>query len=146
MSDYSNTLVDFKVPVKLKLSALWISVMFCYVYGDIFHLFVPGKIESLMNGTTGAGSTTPVKLLLFAILMSIPSLMVLLSLHLKPAVNRWANIVTGLFFTAIMILVVVTSIDRWMIFYTYLGVVEIIITSLIAFYAWRWPKTQVDYE
>lgn len=142
MSDDSKTLIDFKVPVKLKLSALWISVMFCYIYGDIFHLFVPGKIESMMNGTTGVGSTTPIKLLLFAILMSIPSLMVFLSLLLKPAVNRWANIVTGVFFTVIMVLVVATSLGQWMIFYTYLGVVEIIITSLIVFYAWRWPKNQ----
>lgn len=142
MSNDSKTLVDFKSPVKLKLSALWISVMFCYIYGDIFHLFVPGKIESMMNGSTGVGSTTPIKLLLFAFLMSIPSLMVFLSLLLKPAVNRWINIVTGVFFTAIMVLVVATSLGHWMIFYTYLGVVEIIITSLIVFYAWRWPKNQ----
>lgn len=146
MSDYSNTLVDFKVPVKLKLSALWVSVMFCYIYGDFFFLFAPGKIESMMNGTTGVGSTTPVKLLLFAVLMSIPSLMVFLSLLLKPAINRWTNIVTGLFFTAIMILVVTTSLGRWMIFYTYLGIVEIIITSMIVYLAWHWPKNQVEYE
>lgn len=36
MIEYSRTLSDFKVPVKLKLSALWISVVFCYIYGDSF--------------------------------------------------------------------------------------------------------------
>ncbi len=142
MSEYSNTLVDCKVPIKLKLSALWISVMFCYIYGDFFSLFVPGKIENLMNGVSGIGPTTPLKLLMFAILMVIPSLMVFLSLVLKPIVNRWANIGIGLFFTAIMILVVITSIDRWMLFYTFLGVVEIFLTSLIVFYAFRWPRNQ----
>lgn len=142
MSEYSRTLADFKVPIKLKLSALWISVMFCYIYGDFFSLFVPGKIEGLMNGTSGIGSITPFKLLMFAILMTIPSLMVFLSLILKPLVNRWINIGAGIFFTAIMVLVVATSLDKWMIFYTYLGVIEIIITSLIVFYAWRWPKNK----
>lgn len=95
-----------------------------------------------MNGITGVGYTTPIKLLLFAILMSIPSLMVFLSLILEPIVSRWANMIVGAFFTAIMTLVVATSIDQWMLFYTYLGIVEIIITSLIVFYAWRWPKNQ----
>lgn len=135
------TLADFKVPVQLKLSALWISVMFCYVYGDFFTLFVPGRIESLMSGHSGVGETTPIKLLMFAILMSIPSIMVFLSLVLKPSVNRRTNIVVGVLFTAIMILVVATSIGYWRLFYTYLGVLEIILTSLIVFYSWKWPRT-----
>lgn len=32
-------LEDQKVNVKTKLSALWASVMFCYVYGDYFGLY-----------------------------------------------------------------------------------------------------------
>jgi hypothetical protein len=36
-------LADAPVPVRLKLSALWASVMFCYVYGDYFDLFRPGS-------------------------------------------------------------------------------------------------------
>jgi len=114
--------------------------MFCYVYGDFFTLFVPGRIENLMNGNSGAGSTSPTKLLMFAILMTIPSIMIFLSVALKPKVNRWLNLAMGVFFTAIMILVVSVSIDEWMIFYIYLGVVEIILTSLIVWLAWRWPK------
>jgi hypothetical protein len=66
--------------------------------------------------------------------------MVFLSVALKATLNRWLNIVMGIFFTAIMILVVATSISDWMIFYTYLGIVEILITSLIVWYAWKWPR------
>jgi hypothetical protein len=32
-------LSDLTVPVRLKLSALWVSVMLCYIYGDIFGFF-----------------------------------------------------------------------------------------------------------
>ena len=135
-----HELQDFKINVKFKLSALWASVMFCYVYGDFFTLFVPGRIENLIDGNSGAGKTTPVKLLLFAILMTLPSLMVFLSLALKPKINRWTNLSMGLFFTAIMILVVATSIDQWMLFYIYLGIIEIVITLLIVWHAWKWPK------
>ncbi|MCI0752086.1 MAG: DUF6326 family protein [Flammeovirgaceae bacterium] len=133
---------DFKVNTKIKLSALWTAVMFCYVYGDFFTLFVPGRIENLMAGNSGAGETTPIKLLMFAILMTLPSVMIFLSLILKPKVNRWANILVGLFFTAIMILVTAASISEWMIFYIYLAVVEIILTSLVVWNAWMWPKHQ----
>ena len=131
---------DFKINVKLKLAALWTAVIFCYVYGDFFTLFVPGRIENLMKGDSGNGTTTPIKLLLYAVLMSLPPLMVFLSLALKPKVNRILNLLLGAFFTVIMILVTATSIDSWMLFYSYLGIVEIIITALIIVYAWRWPK------
>ncbi len=133
-------LQDFKINVKIKLSALWVSVMFCYIYGDFFTLYVPGQIESLMNGQSGVGPTTPLKLLMFAILMTLPPTMVFLSLALKPRINRLLNIAMGLFFTAVMVLVVATSINSWMLFYIFLGAVEIVITILIVWHAWKWPK------
>ena len=136
----TNELEDFKINVKFKISALWTSVMFCYIYGDFFTLFVPGHIQGLMDGNTGVGTTTPLKLLMFAVLMTIPSVMVFLSLVLKPKVNRVINISMGVFFSAIMILIVAMSIDEWLIFSIFLSIVEIVITSLIVLYAWRWPK------
>ncbi len=138
----SAVLEDYQVPVKLKLSALWASTMFCYVYGDFFSLFVPGRIEKLNQGHSGVGETTPTALLMFAILMTLPAVMVFLSLALKAKFNRWLNILVGTFFTAIMILVISISIDEWMIFYIYLGVVEVILTSLIVWFAWKWDKLE----
>lgn len=136
----SNNLKDIQIDVKYKLSALWIAVMCCYIYGDFFTLFVPGRIEHLMTGDSGAGSTTPFKILLFAIMMSLPSLMIFFSLHLRAKWNRLLNICLGIFFTLIMILVVVTSISTWMLFYVYLGVVEIILTCGIVVLAWKWSR------
>jgi hypothetical protein len=133
-------LQEYKINIKLKLSALWTAVMFCYIYGDFFSLFVPGRIQNLMDGNSGAGETTPVKLLLFAVLMTLPPLMVIFSLTLKASINRVLNITIGIFFTAVMILVVATSLGDWMIFYTYLGVIEIILTTTVVIMALRWPK------
>lgn len=135
----SNNLKDVQIDVKYKLSALWVAVMCCYIYGDYFSLFVPGRIQDLMHGISGVGTTTPVMLLLFAILMTLPSLMIFLSLALKAKWNKVMNLIMGLFFTVIMTLVVATSLNEWMIFYTYLGIVEILITSAIMWYAWKWP-------
>lgn len=81
-------LEDKEVNIKFKLSALWISVMLCYIYGDFFEFYVPGKIKNLMANVTSIGPTTPILLLGFSISMAIPALMVFLSLTLKPRIPR----------------------------------------------------------
>ncbi|MFC0181166.1 hypothetical protein SAMN04515674_12021 [Pseudarcicella hirudinis] len=139
MISNKNKLEDFGINIKIKLSALWIAVMFCYVYGDYFILFVPGHIKDMMDGNSGVGNTSPVSILSFALMMTFPILMIVLSLVLTPQINRWANISVGIIFTLIMALIVFTSKGKWMLFYIYLGCVEIILTSLIVWLAWKWP-------
>lgn len=139
MISNKNKLEDFGINIKIKLSALWIAVMFCYVYGDYFILFVPGHIKDMMDGNSGVGNTSPVSILSFALMMTFPILMIVLSLVLTPQINRWANISVGIIFTLIMALIVFTSKGKWMLFYIYLGCVEIMLTSLIVWLAWKWP-------
>ena len=129
---------DFTIPVKIKLSALWAAVMFCYLYGDYFSFYVPGAIGSFISGKTLLN--TPVKLFAASILMTVPALMVFLSLTLKPAANRLLNMIFGIIYTGIMLLIAVTSLDTWYIFYVFLAIVECITTSTIFWYAWKWPR------
>ncbi|WP_266172020.1 DUF6326 family protein [Dyella subtropica] len=132
-------LEDVKIPVKLKLSALWASLMFCYIYGDYFGLYEPGTLQSMLQGHMGPlGPTTQGVLLGTAALMAVPSVMVFLCLVLKPAVNRVANIVLGVFYTVIML---ISMPGAWM-FYIFLGIIEIALSLLIAWYALRWPRQQ----
>ena len=37
----------------MKLSALWASTMFCYIYCDYFELYVPGKLDGMLQGKIG---------------------------------------------------------------------------------------------
>ena len=131
-------LEDFKVNIKFKLSALWVSVTICYLYGDYFELYVPHKVAGLVNGNNILDS--PMKLFAASVLLAIPALMVSLSISLKPVKNRWLNIIFGLFFTAIMVLIAFVSIKPWLMFYVFLAIVESMLTSLIVWYAWRWNK------
>ncbi len=39
----SSTLEDVRVGVRLKISALWIAMLFLFAYGDIFGFFNPGR-------------------------------------------------------------------------------------------------------
>lgn len=133
----STALDDTKVHVKLKLSALWAAVMFCYIYGDYFGLYAPGKLAEMLAGKMEPlGPATQGVLVGVAIMMVVPSIMVFLSLVLPPALNRWANIVLGAAYTAIMLM---TMPGAWA-FYILLGIIEVVLTALIVWYAWNWPK------
>jgi hypothetical protein len=128
---------DVKIHVRIKLSALWASVMFCYIYGDYFGLYKPGALQDMLDGNMGPlGPTTQGVLLGTTLMMAIPSAMVFLSLVLKAGVCRWANIVLGAVYTAIMLM---TMPGAWT-FYLMLGAIEIALTLLIVRYAWTWPK------
>jgi hypothetical protein len=142
MNALQKHLEDINVHVKFKLAALWTSTMFLYVYGDFFSLFVPGHIQKLMDGKSGVGTTTPFAILGFAVMMTIPSLMIFLSLTLPSNINRWANIISGFLFTLIMALILASSLREWWIFYSYLAVVEIALTSIIVWFAWKWKRQE----
>jgi hypothetical protein len=134
----SGNLEDFKINIKIKLSAMWASVMFCYIYGDYFSLYVPNKVEEFIDGE--AMLDTPFKLFAATLLMTVPALMIFLSVVLKPKINRGLNIIFGILYTAIMLLIAVTSIAPWWTFYVFLAVVESFITALIVWNAYKWPR------
>ncbi len=92
-----------KINIKIKLSALWASLMAFYIYGDYFELYVPGKIENLIN--VNAKLESPTLLLIASMLIAIPALMIALSILLEPKINRILNIIFGTLFTLIVILV-----------------------------------------
>jgi hypothetical protein len=134
--EFPPALDDIKVHVKLKLFALWSSVMFFYIYGDYFELYQPGKLQEMIAGRMPFGAVSQGVLLGMAAVMVIPSLMPFLSLVLPPRVNRWVNIVFGAIYTVIMILAMKGG---WH-FYIFFALVEITLTALIVWYAWTWPK------
>jgi hypothetical protein len=138
----NSSLEEFKVNVRFKLSALWTGVMFCYIYGDYFGLYVPGKVQGLLNGENMLSS--PTKLFIAAFLLAIPALMIFLSLMLKPKLCKWLNIGMGAFFTLFTLLVGIASISEWHTFYVCYSFLESIITSAIVWQAWKWPKQKVN--
>lgn len=129
---------DIRVNVKIILAGLWTSVTLCYLYGDYFELYTPGKAQGLVDGHNLLNS--PLNLLMAAVVLAIPAVMVFLSLILKPAINRILNIVVGIFFTLVMLFIGISSFSQWYLFYVFLAAVECIITILIVVYAWKWKR------
>ncbi len=131
------TLSDMTIHVKLKLSALWATTVLCYIYGDLFGFFKQQTLTDIVSGKAGPIGTQA-GLLAAALSVAIPSVMVILSLVLRPNLSRWLNIVLGIAYT---IFILVTMQGAWM-YYLFLGVVEAVLTLLIVWYAWHWPKQQ----
>ena len=133
-----NMLENQKVNIKIKLATLWASVTFCYLYGDYFELYTPDKVNSLITGENNLDS--PTKLLIASIILAISSMMVAASIILKPKINRILNIIFGTLFTLMMVFIGIISTNEWYLFYVFLAFLESIITALIVWYAWKWPK------
>ena len=130
---------DVKINVKMKLTALWVAMMLLYIYADILSLFRPGQIEEMLKGLMGPFPVTQGSLLVASILMIIPAVMVFLSLTLKPKVNRWANISLGILYTVVNISNLIG--ETWA-YYIFFGIVEIVLTLLIVWYAWTWANPE----
>ncbi len=133
----SSNLEDVKVNMKVKLSALWAALMFLYVYVDIFAFYKPGTVENILAGKVWELEITQTWALAALLLMTIPSVMIFLSLILKPKVNRWTNIIVAILYIVVSI---TNAIGESWVFILFGSIVEVVLLSLIVWYAWKWPK------
>jgi len=132
----SNSLEDFKINVKIKLSALWITLMFCYSYADVLGFYSPGNLAEILAGEIAGVPLTQEMLLAMAIMMALPILMVILSLVLKPKVNRPLTIVIGIFQIVILFATLLNTITAY---YIVLAGIEFVCLVLIIWFAFKWP-------
>jgi hypothetical protein len=132
-----RALEDIKVNVKLRLAALWASMMFFYIYVDYFGLHMPGHINNILAGKVFVFDITQVFLLTALVLTTIPALMIFLSIALPAKVNRWTNIIVA----AVWIPYTLFNLagEAW-VHMVFGAVVEVVLLLLIILYAWKWPK------
>lgn len=130
-------LSEFEINIKIKLSALWASIMSCYIYCDYFQLYVPGKLEDMINGVTKFGAGDQIVLLGLSSILLVTSLMICLSVLLPATINRIINIIVGVIMT--LFLAVLAYKVGWY-FYKMYAIVEAILTFYVACLAWNWPK------
>jgi hypothetical protein len=120
-------------PVRVILSASWVALMFLYQQGDVQRLysgdFRPGETE------LGEVMSPEMTWMISAITMTIPVVMILLSLTLPHNANRWANIIVGIFFFGYTLIGVgryPSAYDRFLL------IVSLVVNALTVWYAWKW--------
>ncbi len=123
--------------MKVKLSTLWIVVMFNMVFADILGFMIPGSLEKIMTGSAASFPITQEIMLGFAIILQIPIVMIFLSRVLKARANRWANILAS----------IITIVFIWVggeinLLYIFFAAIETVCMLLIVWYAWKLPKQE----
>ncbi len=121
------------VDVKIILSALWVAAMFVWQQGDVQRLysgdFIPGETK------LGEMMSPEMLWMISAITMTIPVVMIILSLTLNYPVNRWANIIVAIVYFGFNLIGLPrypSAYDKFLIF------VSIVFTALIVWFAWKW--------
>lgn len=133
-----NALEDRKVSVKLKLATLWTSLMFLIIYLDYFALYMPGTIKDILKGRVFVFDITQGFLLAALSIVTIPALMIFLSVALPAKMNRWVNIIVA----AVNIPLILFNLagEAWT--HMVIGAaIEVALLCLILRYAWKWPRT-----
>jgi|SRR5688572_14689848 hypothetical protein len=134
-----NNVNDMK-DMKVRLQTLWIFVMFNYLYADVLGLHDPAVLKEILTGQVGGLELNQGFLLGAAILMETAIAMVLLSRILKYGANRWANMVVGVIHTAAVLSSMFVGTPS--LYYMFFGTIEIVCTSLIVWYAWKWVNPE----
>ncbi len=126
-----------KIDMKALLSTLWIVVMINMAYADILSLHIPGAFDEVAKTSVSAGIPIPQLMLGGAIMMEIPVAMIILSRVLKYGVNRWVNIIAGIF-TIAYIWGGAASYPH----YIFIATIETFCLLLIIWNTWKWRNVE----
>lgn len=112
--------------IKVRLSALWVFVLFNYLWCDVLGLFAPATPDRLSADGLLAAS----------VLMEIPVAMALLSRLWKHPASRWVSVAAALFMALVQVgtLFVGTASAS----YVFFSAIEIAGLLLVAWTALRW--------
>jgi Family of unknown function (DUF6326) len=124
------------VNVRVKISALWTSMLFVFAYVDLFSLYRPDFRADLEAGEIGGFDVNQSFLLGTTVYVVIPSLMVFGALVLRPRVARIANIALGILYA---VTIIAGAIGEWN-YYILGSAVEVALLAAVVYYAWTWPK------
>lgn len=134
-------LVDTAVNVKIKLAALWTSLMFLIIYLDYFHLYMPGSLQDMLAGKVFVFDVSQTFLVAALAMIGIPSLMICLSVTLPAAISRWANLGSA----AINVPLLLFNLAGGAWVHMIIGAaLQMLILALIIYYAWNWPQQQIE--
>ena len=117
--------------IRIKLSALWGSLMLTYLLGDVLRIFSGDFAAGEIDGM----DVSQELYLGMAVLMVIPILMVFLSLILPDTINRWINIILAVLFF-VFNLIGLPTYPGW--YDQFLILVGLGFNLITIWYAWRW--------
>lgn len=128
----------FHVNVRIKISALWTSMLFVFAYVDLFSLYRADVRADLEAGEVSGLTINQAFLVGTTAYVVIPSLMVFGALVLRPRVDRIANIALAVVYAVTNI---ASAVGEWT-YYVLGSAIELALLAAIVYYAWTWPTVR----
>jgi hypothetical protein len=134
-----TALEDRQLPVQAKLAAAWTSFMFLYIYVDILNFYKPGVVDGILNGLVWKFDVSSTLLTIFLVSVSIPAMMVWLSITLPARVNRATNLVVASLLIPYSMFNAAGAAWEWAAFYGLSIGLEVLLLAFILRATWTWP-------
>jgi hypothetical protein len=122
---------------RIKIAALWTSMLFIFAYVDLFSLYRADVRADLEAGKMFAFTIGQGFLLGVTIYIVLPSLMLFLSLVLSARVTRIANLVAAVLYA---VTIAGSAIGESNYYYILGSLTEAALLAGVVYYAWTWPK------
>jgi len=122
---------------KTRIAVLWVFMAVAMSAHAVLSFMEPSAVAEVEGMQLSAGM-----LLFMALFWWVPMVMAVLSLTLKDSANRWVNFVLGIVFTILNIVHLTEHLAEPSAHLILLIGSTVVVTGLIAWFAWRWPKQQ----
>ena len=116
--------------VKIILAGLWVATMLIFLWGDVLTMFA----GDLVPGEIGGTQATQTMWVGIAALMTIPIVMIVLSLTLNQPLNRRVNIIVAVFWVIFNLI----SIQGYPAYNKLLIAISMGFNLLTIWHAWKW--------
>ena len=136
-----SPLENTQVPVQAKLAAAWTSFMFLYIYVDILNFYKPGVVDGILVGLIWKFDISSTLLTIFLVSVSLPAMMVWLSMTLPARVNRATNLVIASLLIPYSMFNAAGATWEWAAFYGLSIGLEVLLLAFILRSAWTWLRT-----
>jgi hypothetical protein len=136
MTDITRATTAPTIDTRLKIAALWTSLLFIFAYVDIFAYLRADVVMGVLAGKVAVFTVDQTFLLLATLYVIIPGLMISLSLILPPRARRLSNIIVA----AVYALTTLGSCIGEVWIYYWLGsLTGVLLLLVILRYAWKMP-------
>jgi len=124
---------------KTRIAVLWVFMAVAMSAHSSFAAMVPDGLDKIISEMEAAGAGMWVFMACFWL---VPLWLAFLSMTLRDSANRWVNFVLGIIFTLLNIWHLIEHLAEPSVQQILIVGSTVVVTALIAWYAWKWPKEE----
>jgi len=124
---------------KTRIAVLWVFMAVAMSAHALLAALDCPEMQKMISGEVTLG---PGMLLFMSLFWLVPLWLAFVSMTLKGSSNRWVNFILGIVFTLLNIFHLIEHLAEPSVHQILIIGSTVVVTALIAWYAWRWPKQE----